>query len=73
MRTNLYQKYIHNKTFFRLKLFLSFKTTNSGDKKVILRPVTLQTSGNFKCEVTADYPTFSTIAKTSNMLVVGED
>lgn len=44
----------------------------SDERTVSLRPVTLNSSGSYKCEVSADKPSFHTVSKTANMLVVGE-
>lgn len=44
----------------------------SDDRTVILRPVTLDSSGSYKCEVSADMPSFHTESQSANMLVVGK-
>ncbi|KAF2366523.1 CD80-like immunoglobulin C2-set [Trinorchestia longiramus] len=45
-------------------------TTASDERTVELLPVTLQSSGTYKCEVSADVPSFFTISQAANMLVV---
>ncbi|KAF2367475.1 Immunoglobulin-like domain, partial [Trinorchestia longiramus] len=42
----------------------------SDDRTVSLRPVTLDSSGSYKCEVSADMPSFHTDSESANMLVV---
>ncbi|CAL4067944.1 unnamed protein product [Meganyctiphanes norvegica] len=45
-------------------------TALSDEKKVTLRTVSLESSGKYKCEVSADAPSFQTEFKTADMQVV---
>ncbi|XP_064109161.1 cell adhesion molecule 2-like [Macrobrachium nipponense] len=45
-------------------------TALSDERKVTLRTVSLQSSGKYKCEVSADAPSFHTESKSAEMLVV---
>ncbi|XP_050737154.1 uncharacterized protein LOC127008797, partial [Eriocheir sinensis] len=49
---------------------VSVNTALSEHGKVMLRPVSLLSSGEYKCEVSADTPNFHTEAKKGEMLVV---
>ncbi|XP_063890099.1 cell adhesion molecule 1-like isoform X2 [Scylla paramamosain] len=45
-------------------------TSLSDQKKVTLRPVSLLSSGKYRCEVSADAPSFHTESRSAEMLVV---
>ncbi|KAL7638107.1 UNVERIFIED_CONTAM: hypothetical protein RMT77_011732 [Armadillidium vulgare] len=49
---------------------VSVDTSLSDSTKVTLRSVSLESSGKYRCEVSADMPTFHTEAKYGEMLVV---
>ncbi|XP_042885680.1 cell adhesion molecule 1-like [Penaeus japonicus] len=49
---------------------VSVDTALSDSRKVTLRTVSLQSSGKYKCEVSADMPSFHTESRSSEMLVV---
>lgn len=44
----------------------------SDQRRVKLNSVSLQSSGKYRCEVSADHPSFHTESKSDEMLVVGE-
>ena len=44
----------------------------SGMNRVMLNNITLYTSGLYKCEVSADRPSFRTLSKEAKMMVVGK-
>ncbi|KAG0717712.1 hypothetical protein GWK47_007955 [Chionoecetes opilio] len=54
-------------------LTLETLTALSDQSKVTLRPVSLLSSGKYRCEVSADAPSFHTESRTAEMLVVGGD
>lgn len=45
---------------------------NSDMNKVTLTNLQFNTSGNYKCEVSAEAPNFETVAQNSNMTVMGK-
>ncbi|KAK8383444.1 hypothetical protein O3P69_019084 [Scylla paramamosain] len=49
---------------------MELETSLSDQKKVTLRPVSLLSSGKYRCEVSADAPSFHTESQTAEMLVV---
>ncbi|RXG69508.1 hypothetical protein Avbf_06253, partial [Armadillidium vulgare] len=46
------------------------QTALSDSRRVTLRSVSRDSSGKYKCEVSADLPSFHTVSKTAEMLVV---
>ncbi|KAK8734788.1 hypothetical protein OTU49_005649, partial [Cherax quadricarinatus] len=49
---------------------ITVDTALSDARKVTLRSVSLQSSGKYKCEVSADSPSFHTESRSAEMLVV---
>lgn len=45
---------------------------NSTDTQVVLDSVTLASSGRYRCEVSAEAPSFQTVSDHGDMIVVGE-
>lgn len=45
---------------------------NSTDNQVILENVNLQSTGRYRCEVSAEAPSFQTVSDHGDMIVVGE-
>lgn len=54
--------------------FLSyvFQVSDSNSKQVTLTDVERETSGEFKCEVSADAPLFHTEIRAAHLLVAGK-
>ncbi|XP_034231312.1 uncharacterized protein LOC117639596 [Thrips palmi] len=50
---------------------LDLSPSKSYDTRVTLRPLYYNTSGTFRCEVSADAPKFETVHQESNMTVLG--
>ena len=46
--------------------------SNSDLNRLVLKNITLKTGGTYKCEVSADRPTFKTSGKESDMIVIGK-
>lgn len=46
---------------------------NSTERSVVLYSVNLMSSGRYRCEVSAEAPSFQTVSDHSDMLVVGEE
>ena len=53
-------------------MYFNSQLLNSNDKKVSLRNVSLATRGVYKCEVSAEAPTFLTFNREAPMEVIGE-
>jgi hypothetical protein len=49
-----------------------FQLQNSDMNKVTLINLQFNTSGNYKCEVSTEAPSFATVAQNASMIVVGE-
>ncbi|KAJ1520188.1 hypothetical protein ONE63_004401 [Megalurothrips usitatus] len=49
---------------------LDLSPSKSYDTQVTLRPLTYNTSGTYRCEVSADAPKFETVHQESNMTVM---
>lgn len=45
---------------------------NSNDKEVLLQDVSLHSSGRYKCEVSAEAPSFNSVSAEASMEVAGE-
>ena len=45
---------------------------NSTSEQVILDPLDLSSSGKYRCEVSAEAPSFQTVSDHGEMMVVGE-
>lgn len=58
-----------NKSFF---FILFFQIHNSTDSVVILQSVNLSTTGRYRCEVSAEAPSFQTVSDHGDMIVVGK-
>lgn len=58
--------------YFKKKSALSFQLSNSNDKKVSLKNVSLMMRGIYRCEVSAEAPSFSTVYGEARMEVIGE-
>ncbi|KAA0201344.1 hypothetical protein HAZT_HAZT000550 [Hyalella azteca] len=67
-------RYVPADTQYRMQNFdlpgVKVDTTASDARVVELLPVSLQSSGSYKCEVSADNPSFYTTSQSANMLVV---
>lgn len=56
-------------------MFISFcfkQLRNSSDAQVMLRRVTLQSTGVYKCEVSGEAPAFNTVSESEIMTVVSK-
>lgn len=62
--------YFHQFLIRYISLFLLLQMSLSDSRKVILRSVSLKTSGLFRCEVSAEAPTFSSAQSEARMEVV---
>jgi hypothetical protein len=49
-----------------------FQLLNSSESTVVLSRVDLSSSGLYKCEVSAEAPSFQTVSERGQMIVVGE-
>lgn len=49
-----------------------FQLRNSSDSQVMLKRVTLQSSGLYRCEVSGEAPAFNTVSESETMTVVGK-
>lgn len=45
---------------------------NSTDNVVVLKSVNLSSTGRYRCEVSAEAPSFETVSDHGDMIVVGE-
>jgi hypothetical protein len=45
---------------------------NSTDNQVVLDNVSLSSTGRYRCEVSAEAPSFQTVSDHGDMIVVGE-
>lgn len=50
----------------------NFQLQNSTDNVVVLRRVTLQSTGRYRCEVSGEAPSFQTVSGHEDMIVVGK-
>lgn len=57
---------------FKQFLILLFQIKNSTDTVVVLRRVTIQSTGKYRCEVSGEAPAFQTISDHGDMMVVGK-
>jgi hypothetical protein len=53
-----------------MKILYPTQFVNSNSKKVILRNLTLRTSGNYRCEISAEEPDFKTVQGEGQLTVV---
>lgn len=53
-----------------LAVFLQLQ--NSTDVVVVLRSVSLQSTGRYRCEVSGEAPSFQTVSGHEDMIVVGK-
>lgn len=49
-----------------------FQIHNSTERSVVLNSVNLMSSGRYRCEVSAEAPSFQTVSDHSDMLVIGK-
>lgn len=49
-----------------------FQIGNSTEKILVLRNVNLSSAGRYRCEVSAEAPSFQTVSDHADMVVVGE-
>lgn len=57
---------------FFSSFFWSLQLRNSSDTQVMLKRVTLQSSGLYRCEVSGEAPAFNTVSESETMTVVGK-
>lgn len=51
---------------------VSLQLQNSTDIAVVLRSVSLQSTGRYRCEVSGEAPSFQTVSGHEDMIVVGK-
>lgn len=49
-----------------------FQIHNSTESQVVLKSVNLSSTGRYRCEVSAEAPSFQTVSDHGDMTVVGE-
>jgi hypothetical protein len=49
-----------------------FQIHNSTDSQVVLKSVNLSSTGRYRCEVSAEAPSFQTVSDHGDMVVVGK-
>lgn len=54
------------------RLTILFQENNSNDTHVTLEPLELNSSGNYRCEVSAEAPSFQTVSDHQEMITVGK-
>lgn len=52
--------------------FFALQLHNSSNTQVVLQSVNLSSSGRYRCEVSAEAPSFQTVTDHGDMIVVGE-
>lgn len=57
---------------YSLLLCASQQLHNSTDTQVVLDNVNLASTGRYRCEVSAEAPSFQTVSDHGDMIVVGE-
>ncbi|KAF3423629.1 hypothetical protein E2986_04417 [Frieseomelitta varia] len=57
---------------YREGTLLAFQIHNSTERSVVLYSVNLMSTGRYRCEVSAEAPSFQTVSDHSDMLVVGK-
>lgn len=65
----------HSNSHFHSILFIMCKYLqihNSTDNVVVLKSVNLSSTGRYRCEVSAEAPSFETVSDHGDMIVVGE-
>lgn len=53
-------------------MYLKTQLHNSTDTQVVLDNVSLASTGRYRCEVSAEAPSFQTVSDHGDMVVVGE-
>lgn len=58
--------------FIESVFYLPLQLHNSTNTQVVLQSVNLSSSGRYRCEVSAEAPSFQTVTDHGDMTVVGE-
>ncbi|PSN50513.1 hypothetical protein C0J52_14368 [Blattella germanica] len=61
-----------NEFCFHKYLWFLFQIHNSTASQVVLKTVNLSSTGRYRCEVSAEAPSFQTVSDHGDMTVVGE-
>jgi len=64
--------YLYYNMFVNLLPFDLFQEKHSTAESVVLRTLELASSGKYRCEVSAEAPSFQTVTNHSSMLTVGK-
>lgn len=63
---------LNNRVLYIKRIISRFQVSRSNSKEVTLTDVKRETSGEFKCEVSADAPLFHTEIRSAHLLVAGK-
>ena len=63
---------INDLEFLVVTIFISFQTEQSSETEIILQTVDLDTTGQFRCEISGEAPLFQTAYREGVLAVVGK-
>lgn len=62
----------NTQTIINLQFLFYLQLHNSTDTIVVLQSVNLSTTGRYRCEVSAEAPSFQTVSDHGDLIVVGK-